>query len=157
MIKNIPKRTDVYVGDSRGQVMMIVVMVLSAAMIGATGIAGILTARQIRQTVDAGNFSKVLFAADSGLEWRLYKYREDGYACQIDGEEIDCLAENPDHRGAACESKPNINGIALLTYCKPRQVEVGGIQCPVNSNCWTISSSASNEGASYVYSFDIKD
>ena len=72
-LKNIKKE--------KGQVMMIVVMVLSSVMIGATAIAGLLTSRQIRQTADAGNFSKAVFAADAGFEWRMYKFIKDEFVC----------------------------------------------------------------------------
>ena len=107
--------------------MMIVVMVLSAVMIGATGVAGILTARQIRQTADAGNFSKVLFAADSGLEWGEYMFYNDKAAC----DKIDCPSDDN-----LCLLWPEFNEIGLKVKCSNN----------------IITSSATYKNTSYVFS-----
>ena len=139
----------------RGQVMMIVVMVLSAVMIGATGIAGILTARQIRQTADAGNFSKVLFAADSGLEWGNYRFKNDGGTCQY--------INNNNCPDESCEPKPSLDSIniELNVACEP-MIEVGSKICPDSYDCWTITSSATRDKGiaskeiSYIFSKDYK-
>ncbi|MHB9019505.1 MAG: hypothetical protein ACYC3G_01315 [Minisyncoccota bacterium] len=141
----------------RGQVMMIVVMVLSAVIIGATAVAGILTARQTRQTVDAGNFSKVLFAADSGFGWRLYKFYQDKSTCKDnEGNTNDCPA------GKACNLKPDFSSdeIELSITCETME-ETGNKTCPIGFDCWTINSSAtknknvSSKETSYVFSRDI--
>lgn len=63
--------------------MLITVLVLSGTILGATTIAGLLTLYQIRQTTDFINSTKAIYAADSGLEWRLYKFfKKDGYSCK---------------------------------------------------------------------------
>ena len=103
--------------NNKGQVMMIVIMALSGIMIGAMAISGTLTARQIRQSADAGSFSKALFAADAGLEWRLYKFIKDDYECND---------ECPDGEGEGnvCNQFPEFkeldNGIevTLKTTCE---------------------------------------
>jgi len=67
--------------NNRGQVMMVVVLVLSGIIIGSTAVAGLMMVRQTRQTVDAGISSKTIFAADAGLEWRINKFIRDDYTC----------------------------------------------------------------------------
>ncbi len=61
--------------DARtGQAMLIAVLALGGAVLGATTIAGFLMAYQIRQTTDFTNSAKAIFAADAGTEWALYNY-----------------------------------------------------------------------------------
>ena len=55
-----------------GQAMLIAVLALGGAVLGATTIAGLLMAYQIRQTGDFANSAKAIFAADAGTEWALY-------------------------------------------------------------------------------------
>lgn len=62
------------VKNVRGQAMLIVVLVLGGAILGATTIAGTLMLYQIRATNDAANSAKAIFAADSGVEWALYSF-----------------------------------------------------------------------------------
>lgn len=57
-----------------GQAMLIAVLSLGGAILGATAIAGFLTLYQIRTTTDSANSAKAIFAADSGTEWVLYNY-----------------------------------------------------------------------------------
>lgn len=60
--------------------MLITVLFLSGSILGATTIAGLLTLYQLRQSANASDSAKALFAADSGLEWELYKhYRDESY------------------------------------------------------------------------------
>ena len=58
----------------RGQVMLLTVLAISGTLLGATTIAGLLMVYQLRQSVDAGISARAIFAADSGLEWGLYKF-----------------------------------------------------------------------------------
>ena len=58
----------------KGQVMLITVLVLSGTILGATAIAGLLMLYQIRQSTDIVNSTKAIYAADSGIEWQLYKF-----------------------------------------------------------------------------------
>lgn len=61
-----------------GQAMLIAVLTLGGAILGATSIAGILILYQIRSTTDSADSAKAIFAADSGLNWALYTYFEGG-------------------------------------------------------------------------------
>lgn len=63
--------------------MLITVLVLTGTILGATTIAGLLTLYQLRQATDVVNSTKAVFAADSGLEWRLYKFfKKDSHVCE---------------------------------------------------------------------------
>ena len=57
-----------------GQAMLIAVLSLGGAILGATAIAGFLTLYQIRDTTDSENSAKAIFAADSGVEWAQFNY-----------------------------------------------------------------------------------
>lgn len=56
----------------RGQAMLIAVLSLGGAILGATAIAGLLMTYEIRSTTDIVSSAKAIFAADSGVEWALY-------------------------------------------------------------------------------------
>ncbi len=128
--------------SSGGQVMMIVVLILSGIIIGATAISGALTARQTRQTVDAGSSSKTIFASDAGLEWRLYKFIQDDYLC------VDCP------NGNVCDQKPQFEKdkeieTTLSTTCVKKGEDV-------TYNYFTISSTAKVRDSSYTYKEDLR-
>lgn len=57
-----------------GQVMILTVMALGGAILGATTIAGLLMLYQIRQSTDLANSAKAIYAADAGLEMSLYNW-----------------------------------------------------------------------------------
>lgn len=57
----------------RGQVMLLTVLIVSGTILGATTIAGLLMLYQLRQANQFGQSMQAFFAADSGLEWRLYQ------------------------------------------------------------------------------------
>ena len=52
--------------------MLITVMMLSAAILASTSLAGLLILYQLRQATDATASTKAIFAADAGLERALY-------------------------------------------------------------------------------------
>jgi len=54
--------------------MLIAVLSLGGAILGATTVAGLLTLYQIRATTDTANSAKAIFAADAGTEWALFNY-----------------------------------------------------------------------------------
>ena len=54
--------------------MLLAMIALGGAILGATTIAGILITYQIRATTDTKNSAKAIFAADSAVEWALYDY-----------------------------------------------------------------------------------
>lgn len=60
--------------------MLITVLSLGGAILGATTVAGLLTLYQIRATTDTANSAKAIFAADAGVEWALFNYY-----CPVDG------------------------------------------------------------------------
>jgi len=94
----------------RGQVMLITVLALSGTILGATAIAGLLMVYQLRQSNDVINSNKAIFAADSGLEWRLYRFlKVDGQIC------------NPECDGGgsgACPKPTFGNGADFKTTCE---------------------------------------
>ncbi len=67
-------------GRRSGQAMLIAVLSLGSAILGATTIAGLLTLYQLRAANDTQNSAKALFAADAEVEWTL-----DDYYCGITG------------------------------------------------------------------------
>ena len=54
--------------------MLIAVLTLGGAILGATTLAGLLMLYQIRATTDTENSAKAIFAADAGVNWALYSY-----------------------------------------------------------------------------------
>lgn len=91
---------------SGGQVMLITVLILSGTVFATTAIAGLLMLNQIRQSNDIVNSNKAIFAADSGIEWRLYKFfKGDSQTCK----------ECPD--GGACPGPSFENGAVFQTTC----------------------------------------
>lgn len=57
--------------------MILTVLALGGAVLGATTIAGLLMLYQIRETTDLANSAKAIYAADAGIEWSLYKWFKD--------------------------------------------------------------------------------
>jgi hypothetical protein len=57
-----------------GQAMIIAVLSLGGAILGATTLAGLLLLYNIRSTTDSINSAKAIFAADAGVNWALYSY-----------------------------------------------------------------------------------
>jgi len=53
--------------------MLLTVLIISGTILGATTIAGLLMLYQIRQATNTALSLQALFAADTGLEWRLYQ------------------------------------------------------------------------------------
>ena len=53
--------------------MLLTVLIVSGTILGATTIAGLLMLYQLRQATDFGRSLQALFAADTGLEWQLYR------------------------------------------------------------------------------------
>jgi hypothetical protein len=61
---------------SRGQVMILTVIILGGIILGATTIAGLLMIYQIRQSTNVKHSTMAVFAADTGVELCLYKYAQ---------------------------------------------------------------------------------
>lgn len=62
------------IGKQSGQVMIMTVLALGGTILGATTIAGLLMVYQIRQSTDMANSVKAVYAADAGIEWKLYDF-----------------------------------------------------------------------------------
>jgi hypothetical protein len=63
-----------------GQVMLLTVLILSGSILGASTIAGYLMLLKVRSASDITNSAKAIFAADTGIEWELYKqFKNPGY------------------------------------------------------------------------------
>ncbi len=54
--------------------MLLTVLALGGAILGATSIAGLLMLYQIRATTDTAHSAQAVFAADAGTEWAEYVY-----------------------------------------------------------------------------------
>lgn len=65
--------------------MILTVLTLGGALLGATTIAGLLMLYQVRQGADVGQSAKAVFAADAGIEWGLYNL-----LCQTDPTRTPC-------------------------------------------------------------------
>ncbi len=59
---------------TKGQVMLLSVLLIGGTILAASSIAGYLMLLRIRASSDITNSTKAIFAADTGLEWELYKY-----------------------------------------------------------------------------------
>lgn len=56
-----------------GQTMLVTVMILSSAILGATVLASLLVLFQLRQASDAKSSTQAIFAADSGIECIIFE------------------------------------------------------------------------------------
>lgn len=63
--------------SNRGQAMLLTVLILGSAILSASAIAGYMMVLKIRSSSDIANSSKSIYAADSGIEWELYKHSKD--------------------------------------------------------------------------------
>jgi len=57
----------------KGQVMLLTVLILGGSILAASTITGYLMLLKVRESSDITNSAKAIFAADSGIEWELYK------------------------------------------------------------------------------------
>lgn len=93
--------------------MLITSLVLASTLLASTTIAGLLMLYQLRQGSDIANSTKAIYAADSGLEWRLYHFfKVDGRTCCQSGEQ--------------CREPEFTNGAKVSTSCV--STPVGGSQ-----------------------------
>lgn len=54
--------------------MIMTTLAIGGTILGAATIAGLLMVYQIRAASDLSDSAKAIFAADTGIEWRLYNY-----------------------------------------------------------------------------------
>lgn len=64
-----------------GQVMLLTAMLVSAMVIAATSLAGLLTLYQLRQVTDVKGSGAAIFAADSGIECLSYQFAGNSIDC----------------------------------------------------------------------------
>lgn len=105
-LKSDPRR-------SKGQVLLVTVLLLGGAAVAASAIAGYLMLLSIRQSSDAGNSAKAIFAADTGIEWNLYcRFKDPKYESDND---FKCAFAPPscDGKGTPYEL---CNGATLRVY-----------------------------------------
>ena len=58
---------------NNGQAMLLTVLILGGVVLSVSMVAGYITVQKIRQSSDVANSTKAIFAADTGIEWELYK------------------------------------------------------------------------------------
>jgi hypothetical protein len=103
-----------------GQAMLIAVLALGGAILGATTVAGLLMLYQIRATTNTANSAKAIFAADAGTEWAQFNY----YCGVNSSTPSQCpnglLTSPPTFAGSGasttvnCYGKPGATGDAIL-------------------------------------------
>jgi len=64
--------------NRRGQLLLITVLTLGGTILGATTIAGLLLTYQIRQASDLASSGRAIYAADTGIEWGLFRFFRPG-------------------------------------------------------------------------------
>jgi hypothetical protein len=83
--------------------MLIAVLALGGAILGATAVAGLMTLYQIRAATDTANSAKAIFAADAGTEWALFNYY-----CGVDSTSTQCssgpLTSSPSFVGSGAST-----------------------------------------------------
>lgn len=96
----------------RGQVMLITSLVLASTLLASTTIAGMLMLYQLRQGSDVANSAKAIYAADAGLEWRLYRFlKVDGRNCCVEGEQCAVpVFSNGATVQTSCSATPEASG-----------------------------------------------
>lgn len=57
--------------------MLLTVLIMGGVILSASAIVGYLTFSKLRQAADFGKSARAIFAADTGVEWELYKYFRD--------------------------------------------------------------------------------
>ncbi len=77
-----------------GQAMLIAVLALGGAILGATSVAGLMMLYQIRATTDTANSAKAIFAADAGTEWALFNYYKGNSYCGANPDPSQCSSHH---------------------------------------------------------------
>ncbi len=117
--------------------MLIAVLSLGAAILGATTVAGLLTLYQIRATTDTANSAKAVFAADEGADWALFNYY-----CAGDGR---CSA------GAGPALPTLTNGATLVVTCYSTSTASVTSDCDSTTTVAAISTGESLNSARSFY------
>ncbi|HVM76653.1 MAG TPA: hypothetical protein VMU07_00680 [Candidatus Paceibacterota bacterium] len=91
----------------RGQAMLIAVLSLGGAMLGAIAIAGILLLYQVRASTNSASSARAVFAADTGINWTLFSI-----FCSTE-----TIAGNPRCTAALPAPAPFLNGASDEITC----------------------------------------
>jgi len=79
----------------KGQVMLLTVLILGGSILGASTIAGYLMLLKVRGASDIANSAKAIFAADTGIEWELYKqFKDPAYPKPLLSNNADFITSN---------------------------------------------------------------
>ena len=92
--------------------MLLTAVLISGIVLSATSLAGLLTIYQLRQVTDVTNSTKAIFAADSGIEWELYKnFKNDKAPAPA------CSGGTPEQlcNGATFQTFPDPNNPSIVT------------------------------------------
>lgn len=92
--------------------MLLTAVLISGIVLSATSLAGLLTVYQLRQVTDVNNSTKAIFAADTGIEWELYKNFKDSKASAPA-----CSGSAPGQlcNGATFQTFPDPNNPSVVT------------------------------------------
>lgn len=90
-----------------GQIMLVTVLTLSGTMLAVTAIAALLMIYQARQSVDAVNSAKAIFAADAGLEFQLFKSFRSGQ-CAVASQSENGFDNGAAYAATCVQSAPKI-------------------------------------------------
>lgn len=71
--RGAPPRTLALAKKSGGQTMLLIVLVLGSAIVGAASLSALLTTYGLKQITRAQESAQAIFAADTGVEWALYQ------------------------------------------------------------------------------------
>ncbi|MDP3999740.1 MAG: hypothetical protein Q8P76_04110 [bacterium] len=96
--------------NERGQVMLLTVLLLSGTILSATTIAGLLMLYQIRQATDIANSTKAIYAADTGIERRVYDiFLDPDGLCSLSEPSLDGTLDNGAAFQVACDKQTQTN------------------------------------------------
>ncbi len=127
-----------------GQVMILTVLAMGGAILGATTIAGLLMLYQIRQTTDLANSGKAIYAADAGLEWSLYNW-----FCVNNPNKIPCPA--PSQMAWNSGEMALSNGAKVVVSQLCFDINSAVIPCALNASSTTFKSVGTSGNSSRAF------
>lgn len=90
--------------------MLLTVLLLSGTILSATTIAGLLMLYQIRQSTDIANSTKAIYAADTGIEKRVYEiFLNPDAPCSSSEPSLEGSLDNGAAFQVACDKQAQIN------------------------------------------------
>lgn len=70
------KHTHSHMRNREGQAMLLTAVAMGGTLLVITAVAGLITLYQLRQLSNVTNSAKAIFAAEAGLEWGVYQFRQ---------------------------------------------------------------------------------